>query len=71
MIGELLLCVAIALFTWAFYKWATINNEYFKRRGLKYMQPSFLVGNTAGMFFQKYDALEFGKFLYYAFPEES
>ena len=71
MIGEFLLCAAIALFSFAFYKWATLNNGYFERRGVKHMKPSFLVGNTAGVFFQKCNAIEFGKMLYDTFPHES
>lgn len=70
MIGELLLCAAITLFTWAFYKWATINNDYFEQRGVKYRKPTFLVGNTAGMFFQKYDAVDFANMIYNACPNE-
>lgn len=71
MIGEILLCAAIALFTWAFYKWATINNDYFERRGVKYRKPTFLFGSTAEMFFQKSNAIEFNTKLYNAFPNES
>ncbi|XP_055312523.1 probable cytochrome P450 9f2 isoform X2 [Sitodiplosis mosellana] len=71
MIGEILLSAAIALFTLAFYKWATINNGYFERRGVKYTKPKFLVGNTGGMFLQKYDAIEFAKMVYNTFPHES
>lgn len=69
MIGVLLLLATVVLFT--FYKWATVNNGYFKRRNLKYLKPSFLVGNTGGIFVQKYDAIEFSSLMYDTFPDES
>lgn len=71
MIGELVLLTALALFSYSFYKWATLNNGYFEHRHIKYMKPRFLVGNTAGMFFNKYTAIEFSKWVYDAFPNES
>lgn len=71
MIGELLLLTAIGLFTWAFYKWATLNDSYFERHNVKYMKPSFLVGNTGKMFSNKIDPLEYGKWLCSEFPNES
>lgn len=70
MLGELLLLVALALFSYAFYKWATLNNGYFERNNIKYMKPTFLVGNTAAMFTNKLNACEFGKRFYDAFPDE-
>lgn len=70
MIGELLLVGAVTLFIWAFHKWVTLNNEYFERRHVKHMKPTFFVGNTGGFFLQKYNAIEFAEFIYNAFPEE-
>lgn len=71
MIGELLLLVAVALFSWAFYKWATLNNTHFDRRNVKHMKPNFIVGNTVGMFMNKYTAIEFCDWIYNAFPNEA
>lgn len=71
MFGELLLYVAISLIAYAFYKWATINYDYFEKRKIKYLKPKFLVGNTGGFFLNKYTASEFSLKLYKAFPEES
>lgn len=71
MLGELILIVAVSLISFAFYKWATLNNNYFAKRNLKYIQPYFLVGNTGGFFFNKYTAIEFAQKLYYTFPDES
>lgn len=71
MFGEMLLLGGVALLTWAFYKWVTLNNGYFERRNLKYMKPSFLFGNTGGIYFQKYNAVEFRNMIYNQFPDES
>lgn len=71
MFGELLLLVAISLITYAFYKWATINYDYFEKRNIKCMKPKFLVGNTGGFFLNKYTAHEFSLKIYNAFPKES
>lgn len=71
MLGELLLFAAISLLAFAFYKWATLNNDYFEKRKMKFMKPTFLVGNTAALFTYKYTATEFVQMLYQAFPDEA
>ncbi|XP_055309672.1 probable cytochrome P450 9f2 [Sitodiplosis mosellana] len=70
MIGILLLLSAILLIVYAFYKWATLNNDYFERQNLKYMKPTFLVGNTGGAFANKYTPAEFLDMIFQAFPDE-
>ena len=70
MLGEALLFAALFLIAFAFYKWATLNNDYFEIRNLKYMKPNFLVGNTGGLFFNRYTATGFAQKLYQAFPDE-
>lgn len=71
MLDVLLLIAALSLLAVAFYKWATLNNNYFVERNLKHMKPKFLVGNTGGMFLNQYSAIAFTQKLYQAFPEES
>lgn len=71
MIDESLVFVAISLFAYVFYKWATSKNNYFQKRNLKFMKPTFLVGNTGGMFSRKFTATEFSEYIYKAFPNES
>lgn len=71
MLCELLISIVVTLMAYAFYKWATSNNDYFKERGLRFMQPKFLFGNTGGMFTNQYTAPEFSQMLYNAFPNES
>lgn len=70
MFGEILVIAAISLFSYAFYKWATINNEFFERRNIKYMKPSFFVGNTGGLFCNQYTVVDFARKVYQEFPNE-
>lgn len=70
MLGELLFVAATSLFALAFYIWATLNNDYFLKRNLKFLKPKFLVGNTGGLFLNKYTATGFAQKLYQAFPDE-
>ena len=67
---QFLICFGIPLFGFMFYKWATQNNRYFARRGVKFQKPHFLLGNTAGFFFKRYDYHEFLTRIYNAFPNE-
>lgn len=71
MLDGIFLFVAIALVLYAFYKWATINNDFFKKRNLKYLTPKFLFGNTGGLFFNQYSGAEFCDMMYEAFPNEA
>lgn len=71
MLAELLLSTGLALFAYAFYKWATIQNDFFQKRNVKFLKPKFLIGNTGGMFSNQYTATEFAHMLYNSFPSES
>lgn len=53
-----------------FYKWATVNNDYFAKRHMKYLEPRFLVGNTLGLLTLQYIPLDFFDSIYYRFPNE-
>lgn len=69
MIGGFILWGGVALLIYAFYKWATINNDYFEKRGVSYMKPTFLVGNNGGfLFLMKYTMTEFLNMFYTANP---
>lgn len=70
MVDDLLYFVGISLIIYSFYKWATQNNDYFKRRGLPHMKPKFLIGNTGGLFMRQYAAYDFVRELYNKFPKE-
>ncbi|XP_055314969.1 LOW QUALITY PROTEIN: probable cytochrome P450 9f2 [Sitodiplosis mosellana] len=71
MFGELILFAAISLIFYAFYKWATANNDYFERRNIKYIKPKFLIGSNVGLYLGKYTAAEFSDKLFHAFPNEA
>lgn len=70
MFGELLIIVAISLFLFAFYKWATLNNDFFEKRNIKFIKPTFLFGSFPGRNFEKYTIAECAQMLYNAFPDE-
>ena len=59
-----------AILFYAFYKWATVKRDYFLKRQMKHLDPIFLVGNTLGLFTNRYDPTEFFKSIYYRFPKE-
>lgn len=70
MLVELLLVIVIFLMTYAFHKWATINHDYFKQRGIKALKPCFLIGNTGTLFLKKQTPMDFCKEIYNTFPDE-
>lgn len=70
MFGELLLFVASILLSYAFYKWVNLNNDFFERRNIKFVKPTFLLGNILDLMSQKYTALEYAQKLSNAFPDE-
>jgi hypothetical protein len=68
--SNLLLWVALLLFLVAFYKWATQYNEYFSKKGLKNMEPTFLIGNSANLFTRKFAMCDLLVHFYQQFPKE-
>lgn len=69
MIAEFLLWSGVSLLLYAFYKWGTIHNDYFKKRGVSFIKPTFLIGSNAGFFmFRKQDMIEFMDDVYRANP---
>lgn len=71
MFGALLLFAAILLIVFALMQWSTPDNEYFKKRNIKYMDPKFMFRFAIGLFTNKYTATEFAQTLYQVFPDES
>lgn len=70
MIGVLVLLLGIGLIGYGVFKWGTLNNDYFAKRGLNYLKPYFMVGNMGGFFLGKYSMNEFVLSLYNSFPAE-
>lgn len=66
----LLIVAAVSLILYAFYKWVTINNDYFVRRNIKCMKPTFFIGNMIDMYFNICTGAEFANKLYQTFPNE-
>lgn len=69
--------VAIILYTWAsglfvyvFYKWATQNQDYFVKHGMKHLKPKFLIGNTFGYYLMRYPSHIFVDKIYNSYPNE-
>lgn len=69
MFATLTLWTAVLALLYAFYKWATINNDFFEKRGVSYLKPTFLVGNNGGfLFLMRYTMAEFINMFYTANP---
>lgn len=70
MIAEILLTIGISLISYAFYKWGTQHHDYFTKRDIKQMTPTFLVGNSGGFLTRKHTAPEYAMKIYNAFSNE-
>lgn len=68
MFAGLLYFTGVSLIAYSFYKWATQYHQYFAKRGIPHMKPSFLIGNTGVFFMKLYSAPEYVKHLYQQFP---
>ncbi|KAH8382165.1 hypothetical protein KR009_002107 [Drosophila setifemur] len=51
MLWEFLALLAIAF--GLFYRWATVNNDYFAKKNIPFAKPTLYFGNMAGMFLKK------------------
>lgn len=70
MSGTLVLPAALVFLAYAFYKWATLKNNYFRHRNVKYVKPTFLIGSSATNFSKNMTAPEYAQALYDQFPDE-
>lgn len=71
MIETVLVSLALALFSYVFYKWASLNNDFFEKRDMKHMKPTFPFGNVLDFIFKKLTAIELAEYFYIAFPNEA
>lgn len=62
--------VAMVLIVFLVYKWATQNDKYFVKRGVRALTPTLFFGNSAEFFTKKIELIEFVKKLYDDFPDE-
>lgn len=70
MLSTIILFTAFAFIVHALYKWATKNNDYFLKRGLKYMDSNFGIGQLFGFLMGRYTQMGFSERLYKQFPGE-
>ncbi|XP_037037112.1 probable cytochrome P450 9f2 [Bradysia coprophila] len=69
MIGNIVFWMGIILIVYAFYKWLTIHQNYFRIRNIPYWKPKYFFGNNIGfMMLQGYPMCEFMSTLYAADP---
>lgn len=45
MLDSVLLPLGISLILYGIYKWMTINNDYFEKRGIQHIKPTIALGN--------------------------
>jgi hypothetical protein len=65
-----LLWAAVLCIIVAGYKWATKNNDYFKKKGIKSTIPAFLIGNSGNLFTKKMALNDLLVHFYQQFPNE-
>lgn len=70
MVVAVLILVVAVLVVFTFYKWATQNKNYFLDRNIPHLKPYFLVGNTGGLFANRYAIQDFSTYVYNAMPTE-
>jgi len=66
----LLVLTIVCLLAYKIYKWLTLYKDYFERRGIQHLKPTFAIGNTGGMYFRKYRTTDFLQNLYKKFPNK-
>lgn len=65
-----LLAVGVLLLFYVVYKWLRRNDDYFKTRGIPYMQPTLLLGNTGGLYLGRYNMMDLSEKMYNSIPNE-
>lgn len=67
---EILLLLGLVLLTKFIIDYGYKNENYFKDKGIKHLQPTFLFGNSINLFVRKKPILDFFRDAYRAFPDE-
>lgn len=70
MIAFAIQAAGIALIIYGLYKWATLNSDYFAKRGIVHLSPNFVFGNTFGFFLRTCSVYDLTQQIYNAFPKE-
>lgn len=65
-----LLWSVIAVVLYGIYKFITLNNDFFRKRGIAHMKPTFFLGNMGPFLFRLQTPYEFANAMYTAFPRQ-
>lgn len=65
-----LILIVVAAIGFLIYKKGTKNGDYFSKRNVPHMNPTFFFGSTGGLFMKKHRPSEFYQFLYNSFPND-
>lgn len=68
MLSMLVLCAGIVVISYAFYKWTTKHYDYFEKRNMPYIKPTFLMGTMGGVMMGMHHIDEWTKWLHNACP---
>ena len=66
----MILACLLVLAAYLFYKWATSNNDFFKKKRIPFVKPVFLLGSSAHMFIKKSSLPDLVQKLYDDFKDE-
>lgn len=67
---DVLIWIAISLIFYGIYKYMTLNHDYFRKRGIVHMKPTFFFGNMGAFLLRRETIYEFATNLYTAFPQQ-
>lgn len=66
----LILPILMVLVSALFYVWLNHKLDYFRKRGIPFLKPRWLMGETVEVLFHRYSPHEFAVKLYKSFPNE-
>lgn len=67
--GLILTLIVLVILGYCFYKFRTKDSDFFRQRGIKSLEPAFLLGNRP-LFRNKLSVPEFIKICYDKFPND-
>lgn len=67
--NPMLIAIIVILIAFLIYKWGTKDYDYFKKKGIPFPKPLFLIGNSGGSIMRKYSMPEYFLSLYKEFSE--
>lgn len=71
MLAELIFYVLLSgTLILAFFKWATLNRDYFAKRGIKHFPSKFLIGDTTALYTKRTNGAAFLEMIHHRFPKE-